>query len=173
MGIRIQVSRAGIAEVNGIYYPCGESDGVFKFERLGVWEEQETVFSLLRCEKSQHWFISITAEYDRDTTIHCIDLYIAIAQGVEKEIPPKDTWTCTTDGVLPTPLIHIFKIRNDEDNHYDDNTSDINDNLTHVTKSSSQHEMTDNLSRSSHDESIEAEEEEYHADPISFLDINE
>lgn len=135
---RIHVNGAGISEVNGVYSPCGESDGIFKFEKLGTWENQETVFTLLRCERSKYWFISIIAEYDRDTTIHCIDFYKCQSSGHEFELlPPVSVvstdnssscssalWTCTRDGVYPPPYTSI--VQNGQHQHNNYNAMHIN-----------------------------------------------
>ena len=46
---RIQVTGAGIDEVNGIYNENGEVDSVKKFTKNGEWNGQQCVFSMFRC----------------------------------------------------------------------------------------------------------------------------
>ena len=79
------------------------------------------MFTLLRCERSKYWFISVIDECDIDAAMHCMDFYKYESSGDEFELLTFVSviitgnsvsfsialWTCTRDRVDPPPHTHI------------------------------------------------------------------
>lgn len=96
----VQVTGAGVAQVNGIYKRTGSWDNVGMFTKKGVWQDNiEQTFTLYRCNSynnSKRWCISIlpssatTATAVNDsacTAVVDIDFYQQAASGIRNEVP--------------------------------------------------------------------------------------
>ena len=91
----LQVSGAGIAQVNGIYTRTDSWDNVDLYTKSGLWEDKEEVFSLFRCrlsDNSKRWYISIIPRNNNPGTSKDIDFYLAPATGDAREVPHKYVW---------------------------------------------------------------------------------
>jgi len=104
----IDVQNAGVMGVNGIYTLSGTVDGVSAYRKIGIWNEQEVEFSILRCimrSKQKWWFISIVPKdmepgQDTDT-----DFYRGPVSLEHNDFPPEGTWITKKHGIDPPPMI--------------------------------------------------------------------
>lgn len=105
-GGKVIVHGAGVPAVNGTYILSDECDTVGKYVKDGVWKTQSQVFSLFRCQLSDHtrrWYISIVPKNHVPGTNKDIDFYSAPATGIEHETPP-DRWTTAKEGLDKPPV---------------------------------------------------------------------
>ena len=107
---------AGVPAVNGVYIYSDSCDGVGKYMKEGTWKGQKQVFSLFRCQLSDHtrrWYISIVPKSHVPGTNKDIDFYSAPAVNNERETPPEQ-WQAAKEGIEPPPNC-IWKLYLDED----------------------------------------------------------
>jgi RING-finger-containing E3 ubiquitin ligase len=96
----VQVTGAGVAQVNGIYKRTGSWDNVGMFTKKGVWQDNiEQTFTLYRCNtynNSKRWCISIlpscattatAVDNSACTAVVDIDFYQQAASGIRNEVP--------------------------------------------------------------------------------------
>jgi len=96
---------AGIDAVNGTYTFRNSFDHVGMYEKQGVWENKEVIFSLFRTEddkKDKWWYISIIPEDCDPGTNMDIDFYYSFALNHVGENPPK-AWNVGDKGLDPAP----------------------------------------------------------------------
>mmetsp|Transcript_24463 Transcript_24463/g.35514 ORF Transcript_24463/g.35514 Transcript_24463/m.35514 type:complete len:1442 (+) Transcript_24463:501-4826(+) len=105
----IYVQNAGVRAVNGKYNRSGAIDGVSKYRRIGVWNEQEVEFSLFRCrlsDETKRWYISIVPKNIQPGTNKDTDFYAAPVSLEHSDLPPEREWvTVKEHGIEPPPMI--------------------------------------------------------------------
>eukprot|EP00557_Chaetoceros_sp_GSL56_P009357 CAMPEP_0176488996 /NCGR_PEP_ID=MMETSP0200_2-20121128/7033_1 /TAXON_ID=947934 /ORGANISM="Chaetoceros sp., Strain GSL56" /LENGTH=426 /DNA_ID=CAMNT_0017886069 /DNA_START=315 /DNA_END=1595 /DNA_ORIENTATION=+ len=102
----VQVTGAGIAQVNGIYKRTGSWDKVGMFTKKDVWGQDnvEQTFTLYRCnayDNSKRWCISILPSMTNSVaTVVDIDFYQQEASGIRDEVPGmlSRQWVCVRRG---------------------------------------------------------------------------
>lgn len=117
---KVVVKGAGVPAVNGVYNYSEACDSVGKYMKEGVWKGQKHVFSMFRCQLSDHtrrWYISIVPQNHVPGTNKDIDFYSAPAVNNERETPP-ERWQLAKEGLEPLPIC-IWKLYHDEDGEDD------------------------------------------------------
>ena len=110
---QVLVSGAGKDVVNGMYARDGVFEKAFKFSKPGVYEGNDVVFSLFKCNVSnntKHWYISIVPTNSLPGTSSDVDFYSAPVTETCKELPPLQGWVQAAEGSEPTPVLS-FKHR--------------------------------------------------------------
>jgi hypothetical protein len=104
------VHGAGLDVVNGDYERNGLFDGVGKYAKTGLWQDQNHEFSLFRCNTSnnhKYWYISIVPMDVQPGTSTDIDFYSAPVSRNDPDFPPEQGWTVSSEGKAPAPHVTV------------------------------------------------------------------
>jgi len=107
---QVLVQGAGLEIVNGEYSRTTMFDGVGKYAKLGIWQDQSHEFSLFRCNTSnntKHWYISIVPHGVQPGTSTDIDFYSAPVSSEDPDFPPSHGWTTSSEGKASTPTLMV------------------------------------------------------------------
>lgn len=135
----VVVKGAGMTEINGTYTSNRKFDGVPKYTKSGLYENEQKEFTLFRCvlsDGSRRWYISIIPPNQKPGTNKDIDFYFCPSAGTENELPHEGAWEPNTKApsLIPAPTVE-WKDDDLEDNQrvssndeYDNIVDDTNDN---------------------------------------------
>jgi len=114
---KIIVSKAGLAEINGVYVRDGSFEKAGKYVKRAKWKGNDEVFSLFRCNVSnntKHWYISIVPAGVQPGTNTDIDFYSAPVNHNNPDYPPTHGWTKAQEGEHPPPVVHVREDETDD-----------------------------------------------------------
>uniref|UniRef100_A0A7S1YV72 Uncharacterized protein n=1 Tax=Ditylum brightwellii TaxID=49249 RepID=A0A7S1YV72_9STRA len=117
----ICVQDAGVDAVNGEYFCFGSIDGVNRYRKIGVWNEQDAKFDLFCCPKmfdeTRRWFISIAPHGEWQGTSEFVGFYEAPTSIALSDLPPERGWVTVHNklGIDPPPRI-VWESKSNRDN---------------------------------------------------------
>ncbi len=108
----VVVKGAGMSEINGNYTSTRIFDGVPKYTKSGLYENQHREFTLFRCplsDGSRRWYISIIPPNQKPGTNKDIDFYFCPSAGVQHELPHEGNWEPISKdaSLVPAPTVTV------------------------------------------------------------------